>query len=514
MPNRPMRTRNILIIGLGGLFLYLALLPVQVAECGAAEERPTSPESLPVIPGPPPAPQEQLLSPIPQQFDWMRREVLPNPLLQSLLGLQGVTGRLLITASLTEEYSDNFFQTAGDPQDNFRTSLNIGTVYHMDRGPSFMSLANSVSANYDTRLDVANIPFANLSLNVGHQLARLSLALSESLIRSDQPEDVSPTGIRRSGQKFLQNIVSPQVHYTFTPTTEADFIYTNALVFNEGQPQRDDSISVFQGNSTSHSFTTDLQHRFTPVLSSRVGYTYTTTDSDQSGDTHQHLTAADLGYVFDARTGISLRLFSNFIESGGGGSVGIPQGRVNLYGASIGVRRQLTSFLTAFVAVGPTLTDSDTRAKRLFANWQASLEGGIPITRLTTLTLSTTQSINDTAGDIADVGLVQSRSATISLNHQFSRDLLGSIFATYAQTQPLEDISANGQSLQNSNFTFWSTGASASYALTRLLALTATYRYQHGSSPVSASGSDGTQLGGDYAENRLTITLSAAFPAF
>jgi hypothetical protein len=178
------------------------------------------------------------------------------------------------------------------------------------------------------------------------------------------------------------------------------------------------------------------------------------------------------------------------------------------------VRRQLTSFLGAFVAVGPTLSDPENGAKRLFVNWQVSLDGALPITRQTSLTLSTTQSINETAGDISDVGLVLSRSATMSLNHQFSRDLLGSIFATYAQTQPLENISTNGQSLQNSNFTLWNTGVTASYALTRILSLTARYRYQHGNSPVSGAAADGTQLGGNYAENRFTVTLSAAFPAF
>jgi hypothetical protein len=419
-----------------------------------------------------------------------------------------------MSVSLTEEYSDNFFQTERDHQDNYRTSLNIGTVYRMERGRSFISLANSISGNYDTVSDVANVPFANLSLNAGHQLPRLSLALSESFTRSDQPEDVSPTGIRRSGQRFFQNIVSPQVRYTFTPTTAANFVYTNALVVNQGQEQGNGGTSVFQGSSTSQSFITGLQHQFTPVLLGSVGYTYTTTNSDQSGDTQQHLASADLGYSFDARTSTSFQLFSHFIERGGGGSVGTPQGNVNVYGATIGVRRQLTSYLGAFVAIGPTLVDHEDRAKRLFANWQVSLDGALPITRRTTLTLSATQSIIDTAGDITDIGLVLSRSATLSLNHQFSRDLLGSVFATYAQTQPLENISTNGQSVQNSNFTLWNTGATASYALTRILSLTAIYRYQRRDSPVPSGGPDGTQLGGNYSENRFTVSLSAAFPVF
>jgi hypothetical protein len=160
------------------------------------------------------------------------------------------------------------------------------------------------------------------------------------------------------------------------------------------------------------------------------------------------------------------------------------------------------------------LVNPETGAKRFFANLQVSLDGPLPTTRRTTLTLSASQSIEETAGNITDVGLVVSRSGTLSLNHQFSRDILGSIFATYAQTQPLENISANGQSVQNRKFAYWNTGATASYALTRILSLTANYRYQHGTSPVSGGGADGTQLGGNYAENRFTVALSATFPAF
>jgi hypothetical protein len=510
-----MRARNIVIIGLYALLLYPALLWLTVAEGGVAGQPPGAPEPLEAIPSPPPPPQEQILSPIPKQFDWMRREVRPNLLLQSLLGLQEVTGRLLLSVSVLEEYSDNFFQTESDREDNFRTGLNIGTIYRMERGRSFLSLANSISGTYDTVSNTANVPFVNLSLNAGHELPRLSLALSESFVRSDQPEQVSPSGIRRAGQKFLQNVVSPQVRYTFTRTTTANFGYTNAFVVNQGQDQGNGAASPLnEGNSTTNSFTTGLQHQFTPTLLASAAYTYTTTDGDQTGDTQQHLASADLGYRIDVRTSTSFRLFGNFIDSGGGGSIETSQEDANIYGASIGVRRQLTSYLAGFVAVGPTLVDRENRAKRLFANWQLGLDGPIPITRRTTLALSASQNIEDTAGDITDVGLVLSRSATLSLNHQFSRDLLGSIFATFAQTQPLEDISTNGQSVQNRNFTYWSTGATATYALTRVLSLTGTYLYQNGNSPVSGGGSNGTQLGGDYAETRFTVTLSATFPAF
>src|SRR5262249_24060692 len=39
-----------------------------------------------------PSPQEQLLAPVPQQFNWLEREAPLNPLLESLLSLQGPRG--------------------------------------------------------------------------------------------------------------------------------------------------------------------------------------------------------------------------------------------------------------------------------------------------------------------------------------------------------------------------------------------------------------------------------------
>jgi hypothetical protein len=40
---------------------------------------------VPLPARPPPSFQEQLLAPIPTQFDWIQREVRPNPMLETLL---------------------------------------------------------------------------------------------------------------------------------------------------------------------------------------------------------------------------------------------------------------------------------------------------------------------------------------------------------------------------------------------------------------------------------------------
>jgi len=132
------------------------------------------------------------------------------------------------------------------------------------------------------------------------------------------------------------------------------------------------------------------------------------------------------------------------------------------------------------------------------------------------VSLSTQQSINDTAGDINDVGLVLSQSATLTLTHTVSRDLFASVFTNFGRTQMLENIATDspteGQNFQD--FTYWSTGASLSYALSRLWSVSAAYRYQHRDSDVPSSNIGDTSLGGKYSENRVILSLSAAFPVF
>jgi Putative beta-barrel porin 2 len=448
----------------------------------------------------------------------MRREVRPNPLLESLLRLREVTPRLLMSISLVEEYSDNFFLSENNPQDVFRTSLNLGTVYRVDSGRSFVSLANTIRGSYDAGAEQSTSVFANLSLNAGYQLPRWSLSLSESFIRSDEPEEATPTGVQRQRRLFSQNIVSPQFRYALTPTTALNGAYTNTVVWNDSavEDSTDTSAANQEGildNSVTNAFRVGLQHWFTSNLTGGMDYAFTMTDSEESGDTQSHAASTDLAYLISPRTTALSRAFATLIDQRGGTSDIDSNGDSQIFGVSFGVRRQLTPSLAAFASIGPTVVERERRPTRVFANWQVSLDGAIPLTPRTSVSLSTQQSIDDTAGDIDDVGLVLSQSATLTLNHSVSRALLASVFANFTRTQLLEDI-ATDVSTQDSDFTYWSTGVRFSYALTPVWSLGGAYRYQHRDSDVSDSSINGSTLGGKYSDNRVIFSLTAAFPVF
>jgi hypothetical protein len=347
------------------------------------------------------------------------------------------------------------------------------------------------------------------------------LALSESFIRSDEVEEASSRGIRQDRQPFSTNTISPQVRYDLTQRTVLNGAYTNTIVWNEnggggnGEPVTGDQEGM-TGDSISHAFSTGLRHLFSRNLIGGGNYTFTMVDSEEEGDTHNHDIFADLTYVISPRTTTSLGAFGTIVDrqngASGAGTGGISEDDANIYGISLGVRRQLTPFLAAFVSVGPTIVSREDRPTRVFANWQASIDGSLPLTRRSSLSFSTQQTIDDTAGDIDDVGLVLNQSATVTLNYAIARNLFSSLFGTYTRTTLLEDV-GDTTSLQDREFSLWNAGLRFSYALSPVWSLGLNYLYQHRDSDVPSDATvDGNRIGGSFDENRVTFSISAAFP--
>ena len=111
------------------------------------------------------------------------------------------------------------------------------------------------------------------------------------------------------------------------------------------------------GNSMTNALSAGLQHWFRRDLSGSVGYLFSLTNSKESGDTQTHAASGDLAYIISPRTTASLRAFGTLIDQHQGTSDVSTSGDAQIFGVSFGVRRQLTTFLTAFASVGPTVVD-------------------------------------------------------------------------------------------------------------------------------------------------------------
>jgi hypothetical protein len=423
----------------------------------------------------------------------MRREVRPNPLLERLLDLREGPPRLSVSVSLSEEYSDNFEQDEGDREEEYTTSLGVGTVYRLERGRGFISLANTISAEYEARAEELDIGFANLALNTGYQLPRLALALNVSLVLDDDPILASPSGLRQGRDTFLRSSVSPQMRYALSRLTAINLVYTNTLVANED----------LELGRISHTVATELDHRFSRVLTGRVGYSFTTTEDDEDeveADRQTHEASAALDYLLNQITSLTLETSASITTQAG------DEADFSIYSISIGGRRQLTSFLDMFVSVGPLVLIEEGKDPRVFANLQLNLDGALPFLRSprTTLTFTAGQSIVNTSTEVEDVGLVLRQSVALALNHVVSRPLQASLFVNFTRTEELVQF-ATVEAEEEETTYFWRAGARASYEVTRTLLLSVVYTHLQ---------RDSNLPGEDYDENQVLVTLSSHFSLF
>ena len=444
-----------------------------------------------------PSPHERLLAPVPTQFNWLQRETPSNPFLESLLSVYGRT-RFIVSTSLAEEVSDNFEQDSSGEIDA-RTTVVLGTVYRLDDGQNFVSLANTTNAFYQVGSGESRIGYANLALNAGYQLPPLSFGLTESFSRDDNTGLDTTTPLLGPQQRFIRNSISPQVRYDFSPLTAATLAYTHTLVINEGSDQ---------GNTTTHAVSPGLQHQFSRNLTASAQYTFTAfhgSDATSSGDvkSRSHGLTTEAGYQLNAKTSASLRVFGALVDRSGTGAQDS-----STYGASIGARYALSPRVNFAGSAGPTALKRQGDNVKVSANYQLSLDGQLPFLETPALTffLSTRQSVEDTVAEVNNVGFVLRREAEARLTYAPLTFFSSGLFFTYSRNEFLEDVNtgaiAGGQG-QIENLS--SIGVTASYALTRILSLTGTYRYQR---------RDSDQPENDFAENRVTIALTGTFPLF
>jgi len=368
----------------------------------------------------------------------------------------------------------------------------LGTVYRLDEGQDFISLANTVRAFYEVPTDQSHIGFANLVLNAGYQLLPLSFGLTDSFIRDDNTAQDATSSLLRTQQRFIRNTVSPQVRYDITSRTAATLAYTNTLVIDEDSNQ---------GNAISHAVTSGLQYQFSRNLTGSANYTFTTSDGSGASGRQFHRLQTNLGYSFDPTTSGILSAFGTHVDAD------TTPGQISRsYGASIGVRRVLFSTVSLFGSVGPTVFKRQGESERVRLNWNLRLDGPIPLftTRSLTLSLTTNQEVQDTTGEVNDVGVVLRQLVSARLSYTPSAFFTALLLVEYTRNELLESGTTVG-AVQGRTDNFWSTGLTASYALTNVLSLTGTYRYQRRTSTLPNN---------DFAENRVTIAVTGTFPVF
>jgi hypothetical protein len=368
-------------------------------------------------------------------------------------------------------------------------------VYRLDDGQNFVSLANTLSAFYETYTDESQFGYVNLTLNAGHYTGPLSFGLSDIFVRSDNTSINQTQPLLLPQQRYITNRATPQMRYEFSPLTIATLSYTNTLVISE---------NVNPATTTTNAVTPGISHWFSPTLSGNMFYTFSTTNQSGTisngafiGQTNSIRTS--LGYLLDPKTTLIPSAFGAITNQTG------PGGRDSYaYGMNIGARRLLSSNVSLYGSIGPMVYKRQGDKQRIRANWQISLDSPIPLTPTLTLALTTQQSLVNTANEVNNQGIVLRSLVNARLIYTPTAFFSGSLFAAYTRTEFLEATNSSGTGTKGAE-SLVSTGVTASYALTQFISLTGIYRYQRG---------DPSQPGAYFDENRVTLAVTGTFVAF
>jgi hypothetical protein len=162
----------------------------------------------------------------------------------------GATFEYHSSLTLSEEYNDNFNVTTSSQgkQSNWRTTLSPGSTILFNGAKTHGSITASTGLTYDssTSTDSYNV-YPNLSASVQHQFTpRLSLTLTDTFNRNDNPTTVDSSGLRQQRQTYISNTFGASVNWLID-LLQTQYYYRNSYFSNTGT---NNTTSSSQGNST------------------------------------------------------------------------------------------------------------------------------------------------------------------------------------------------------------------------------------------------------------------------
>jgi hypothetical protein len=172
--------------------------------------------------------------------------------------------------TLSEQYTDNFNLTtsAQGKQSNFRTILSPGSTILINTAKTQGSVTASSGLTYDSSTGQDNFnAFPSLSASIRHSFnPRLSLTLTDSFNRNDNPSVADSSGLRQQRQTFTSNTFGASVDWLID-LLQTQYYYRNSFFSNSNT----NSISQSNTNGASQNNTTTTSQIFGLSASTRVG---------------------------------------------------------------------------------------------------------------------------------------------------------------------------------------------------------------------------------------------------
>jgi hypothetical protein len=441
----------------------------------------TTPDGKPFVPPQPPPPSQTR---IPGAFD---PSIIPP-------GAPRFTFSTSIT--LSEQWTDNFFLESGDKTENFRTSLQVGLGLLMNLPNTQGSISTTLGGSYDTAVDDEQFSFfPSFTASVHHTFnPRLSLTVSDTFRRDDDPWVADPNGLRTEREAFMSNVFSVSLNWLID-IFQTQFYYRNSFFISD-----DTTFSHIIGGNVS--MPVGALNRLTG------GYEFTyrdTTSNDNVSDS-------------DSRIGNRVyasfsRQIGTFTTAGASSSfswITSSDDSDRIFNFSLFAAHGIPAGFSVSGSIGYTLFDSDDASEPTHLG-SVSLTGSYRFAR-GIVSVGFFQDARQTSDEGEDFGIYATRGAFASFTYSFTPFLSGGIDARYTRNEPLD----GGGATSNSR-TIFSAGANLSWSITHWLSLSLDYRY------IDRDSDNDTRIGSNSfqptaqqqlnnsTENRATATLSARF---
>jgi hypothetical protein len=215
----------------------------------------------------------------------------------------GATFEYHSTLTLSEQYTDNFNLTtsAQGKQSNFRTTLSPGSTILINTAKTQGSVSATSGLTYDSATGQDNFnAFPSLSASILHTFnPRLSLTLTDSFNRNDNPSVADSTGLRQQRQTFTSNTFGASVDWLID-LLQTQYYYRNSYFSNSstnGTSQNNtNSSSQNNSNSTSQVFGLSASTRVGTLNTVQIGYEYSISDLQQGVTSYGNLFTASVSH--------------------------------------------------------------------------------------------------------------------------------------------------------------------------------------------------------------------------
>lgn len=425
---------------------------------------------------------------------------IPGAFAPTVTTVRGATLEFHPTLRLSEEYSDNFFQTSSRAEDNFRSTLGPGFILLLNGARTFGTFSTTVDLVHDTAPDSGDDPKVFPSVNAAIRYAlspRLSLTVTETFVRNDSASSLDSSGIRRGRQTASSNNLGLSVDWLLDQVATQAY-YRNVLFFNEDDDDRGTTTRTNnRGDTITHILGLNAATRIATDYLVRAGYEFSRSDTTNggtgTGDTTTHTVFGDVS-----------RQFGLYTTGGLSSSYSMQtENDTRILNASVFGAYGLPTGLSVSARVGYSILNSDTQDDE--GTVAASVNASYRFARAL-ISVGVHQDFRQTAQQGQNFGTVESRSYFGSFLYQLTPFINTVAQVTYTENEP----TGTGNVANNEKQKTLTYGASLNWQILRWLTASLQYTYtkQTGNNTFNQGIAGDT---GDYAENRASLNFFATF---